>query len=283
MTAALPRRDEEARARLRAVAEHARPVTLARERALPVAGALGELLPGAGLVRGTVVQVGRDARCGGHVSRLRSRRCGDDRPGSGWGRSTSRARLGAEAAAAAGVALERFPVVRLPGHSTDRWATVVAALLDGVGLVLTELPRHARSATPGGSRPGRVSGARCWSCCRARSARPRAGPATWGCNSSPREAPGRGSSRARVCSRRARCRCASRDAVRRGASDEVSSPGPVERAPDAHARAVVSGVGDHDRPADRCRAARRAGRGGGARRPRAAGAGGVGGGVRPRG
>jgi hypothetical protein len=53
--------------------------------------------------------------------------------------------LGVEAAAAAGVALERFPVVRIPGHSIDRWATVVAALLDGVGLVLTELPRHARA------------------------------------------------------------------------------------------------------------------------------------------
>jgi hypothetical protein len=35
-------------------------------------------------------------------------------------------------------------VVRLAPGALERWATVVAALLDGVGLVLTELPRHAR-------------------------------------------------------------------------------------------------------------------------------------------
>jgi hypothetical protein len=143
MTAALPRRDEEARARLRAVAEHARPVTLARERALPVAGALGELLPGAGLVRGTVVQV--DGTPGAGATSVAFALAAAATTAGEWvGAVDLAGTLGVEAAAAAGVALERFPVVRLPGHSTDRWATVVAALLDGVGLVLTELPRHAR-------------------------------------------------------------------------------------------------------------------------------------------
>jgi hypothetical protein len=50
--------------------------------------------------------------------------------------------LGLEAAAATGVALERFPVVR--ASTLDRWATTVAALLDGVTLVLAEVPHHVR-------------------------------------------------------------------------------------------------------------------------------------------
>ena len=47
--------------------------------------------------------------------------------------------LGPLAAAEAGVALERFAVVRRVPPA--RWATVVAALLDGVSLVLAEVPR----------------------------------------------------------------------------------------------------------------------------------------------
>ena len=50
--------------------------------------------------------------------------------------------LGALAAAEAGVALERFAVVRRVPPA--RWATVVAALLDGVSLVLAEVPRGVR-------------------------------------------------------------------------------------------------------------------------------------------
>ena len=49
------------------------------------------------------------------------------------------ATLGPLAAADAGVALERFAVVRRVPPA--RWATVVAALLDGVSLVLAEVPR----------------------------------------------------------------------------------------------------------------------------------------------
>jgi len=49
------------------------------------------------------------------------------------------ATLGPLAAAGAGVVLERFAVVRRVPPA--RWATVVAALLDGVSLVLAEVPR----------------------------------------------------------------------------------------------------------------------------------------------
>ena len=50
--------------------------------------------------------------------------------------------LGGLAAAEAGVDLARFAVVHeIP---RDRWATVVAALLDGVSVVIAELPRSVR-------------------------------------------------------------------------------------------------------------------------------------------
>ena len=47
--------------------------------------------------------------------------------------------VGARAAAEAGVELARFAVVRRVPPA--RWATVVAAVLDGVSLVLAEVPR----------------------------------------------------------------------------------------------------------------------------------------------
>jgi hypothetical protein len=62
--------------------------------------------------------------------------------------------LNGRAAAEAGVALDRFAVVRPTpgcraeesGFPTDRWATVVATLLDGMSLVVAELPRSVRAA-----------------------------------------------------------------------------------------------------------------------------------------
>ncbi|MGH9014174.1 MAG: hypothetical protein ACRDZ1_09605, partial [Acidimicrobiia bacterium] len=56
--AALPRRDDEARAHLDAAARRARPVVPAGERVLPVPGELGELIPGGAVQRGAVVAVG---------------------------------------------------------------------------------------------------------------------------------------------------------------------------------------------------------------------------------
>jgi hypothetical protein len=50
--------------------------------------------------------------------------------------------LGGLAAAAVGVDLARLAVVR--DVPRDRWSTVVAALLDGVSVVITELPRGIR-------------------------------------------------------------------------------------------------------------------------------------------
>jgi hypothetical protein len=128
---------------LAAVANRARPITLARERNLPVAGPLGGMLPGAAVQRGTVVQV--DGALGAGATSVALALAAAATTAGEWvGAVDLAGTLGAEAAAAAGVALERFPVVRLAPGATERWATVVAALLDGVGMVLAEVPRHAR-------------------------------------------------------------------------------------------------------------------------------------------
>ncbi len=58
------------------------------------------------------------------------------------------ASLGGRASAEAGVALDRFAVVRPPSGERfppDQWATAVAALLDGMSLVLAEVPRSIRA------------------------------------------------------------------------------------------------------------------------------------------
>ena len=144
--AALPRRDLAARAHLDNLGKHAEPVVLARDRSIAVSGSLGSLIPGGALARGSVlcVEAGTHPGAGGA-------------PGAG---STSVAfelaaavtdvgewaaavdldgTLGALAAREVGVALDQFAVVRRVPPS--RWATVVAALLDGVTLVLAEVPR----------------------------------------------------------------------------------------------------------------------------------------------
>jgi hypothetical protein len=136
---ALPRRDEEARARLHEVASRSRPVTLAREQSLPVAAPLGELLPLGVVQRGTVVVV-EGAPGAGSTSLALALVAAATGAGEWAAAVDLDGTLGVEAAAAAGVVLERFPVVR---HVTaDRWATIVAALLDGVTLVLAEAPRR---------------------------------------------------------------------------------------------------------------------------------------------
>jgi hypothetical protein len=134
----LPRRDDEARAHLHEVARGAAPVVLARDRAVPLGGELGDLVPGATLTRGSVLRVtgrpGAGATTVGFELAAAVTALGE------WAAAVDvDATLGPLAAADAGVALERFAVVRRVPPA--RWATVVAALLDGVSLVLAEVPR----------------------------------------------------------------------------------------------------------------------------------------------
>lgn len=137
---ALPRRDGEARARLRAVAARSAPVVLARDRVLRVEGPVGAALPGHGLTRGATVAI--DGPIGGGVGSVAAVLLAAATNAGEWVAVVDPdASFGAVAAYEAGVALERCAVVRpVP---PDRWGAVVAALLDGVALVVAAVPPAA--------------------------------------------------------------------------------------------------------------------------------------------
>jgi hypothetical protein len=145
----LPRRDAEAVAVLGDAARRVRPVVLARDRVLAVPGTLGELLPDGALRRGEVVTVQGEVGAGATSVALAfaaaATAAGEWAAAVGVELSGHRAPgdLGAGAALEAGVALERLAVVRRVPPA--RWATAVAALLDGVTLVLAEVPRYVRA------------------------------------------------------------------------------------------------------------------------------------------
>ena len=117
------------------------PVVLARDRSVPLAGALGDLVPDGAVTRGSVLRitgpVGAGATTVGYELAAAFTALGE------WAAAVDPdATLGPLAAAEAGVALERFAVVRRVPPA--RWATVVAALLDGVSFVLAGVPRGVR-------------------------------------------------------------------------------------------------------------------------------------------
>lgn len=134
----LPRRDPGARARLADAATRARPVVLAGERLLAVTGALGELLPGGGIPRGAVVAVTGSA---GVTSTGLSLAAAATTAGE-WAVAVDDGTLGGLAALESGIVPDRFAVVRRVPPA--RWATVVAALLDGVSCVLAAPPGALR-------------------------------------------------------------------------------------------------------------------------------------------
>lgn len=142
-SAPLPRRDGEARARLEAVGRAAQPITLARNRSIPVLGALGGLLPEGVIQRGATLTVAGTTGTG--ATSLALELAAAATTTGEWAAAIDlHGTLGGEAAAQVGVALPRFAVVRhVP---VERWATVVAALLEGVTLVLAEMPRHVSAA-----------------------------------------------------------------------------------------------------------------------------------------
>lgn len=135
---ALPRHDLESRAHLDNLARRGAPVVLARERALPVPGVLGPLLPGGAVQRGTVVSVAGETGAGSTSVALGLAAAAT--VAGEWAAAVDPScTFGGFAAAAAGVELARFVMVR--GVPIDRWAVVVAALLDGVSVVVADVPR----------------------------------------------------------------------------------------------------------------------------------------------
>jgi hypothetical protein len=118
-----------------------RPVVLAGERRLAVPGPLGEILPGGGLQRGSIVRV-EGAPGSGATSLLLALLAAATATGEWAAMLDGDGVLGGLAAAEAGVALERLAVVRaVPAALYGR---VLATLLDGVTVVGATIPRGFR-------------------------------------------------------------------------------------------------------------------------------------------
>ena len=110
-------------------------MSLAADQVLPVAPSLGDLLPH-GLRRGSVVVVR------GSTSLALALAAGASAAGS-WCAAVGMPHLGLVAAAEAGIVLERFALV--PAVDPGQWATVVAALVDAMDVVLLDPPRHMKA------------------------------------------------------------------------------------------------------------------------------------------
>jgi hypothetical protein len=132
----------EAQRRLAEVAGRARPVVEAAHRLITVPGPLGDALPGGGLRRGSVVTVA-GAPGAGTTSIMLTLAAAVTAVGEWAAVVDTDGTLGGRAAAEAGIVLERFAVVRRA--PPDRWATVVAALLDGFAFVAAEVPPYCRA------------------------------------------------------------------------------------------------------------------------------------------
>jgi hypothetical protein len=104
---------------------------------LPVAAPLDALFPGGGLARGSVVAVEGSVWLALAVVARASSEAGS------WCAVVGLRDLGPAAAAEIGVDLTRMVLVPSPG---SHWATAVAALLDGVDVVLVKAVRDVRPA-----------------------------------------------------------------------------------------------------------------------------------------
>jgi hypothetical protein len=120
----------------------ARPPSMAVDRSLPVAAALGGLLPD-GLRKGTTVAVVGPAGTGlGITSLALALLAGPSEAGS-WCAVVGMPELGPLAAAELGVDLSRLALVH---HPRDQWGSTMAALVDAFGIVLARVVGHLRAA-----------------------------------------------------------------------------------------------------------------------------------------
>lgn len=111
----------------------------ARERTLPVPAALDGLLPDGGLARGRVTS------CTGPAAASLALAAVVDAVAAGsWLAVVSMPWLGVDAAAGLGLACERL--VRVDVAEPARWVDVVAAALDGFGVVVTAPPTGVAEA-----------------------------------------------------------------------------------------------------------------------------------------
>lgn len=128
-------------AALRALAERVAPTSLARDRTIPVLPALTGLV-GSGLRRGSTVSVAGVPGIG--ATSLAFALLAATTTAGSWAAVVGLPEAHAPAAAHLGVALERLALV--PDAATlGHWPTVVAALLDGVDLVVAAVPPGLRA------------------------------------------------------------------------------------------------------------------------------------------
>lgn len=115
---------------VRRASEHAEPAAV--ERGLPLAPALRPLFPGGALRRGSTVALAPSNA--GQTSLLFALLAAASAAGS-WCAAVGLPDLGLVAAAEAGVVVDRLALVPRPG---PEWPGVVAALLDGVDIVVLD-------------------------------------------------------------------------------------------------------------------------------------------------
>lgn len=125
-------------ASLEVLGQRARPVSLAAERGLPVLPALAPLLADGHLPRGTSVGV-----AGTGATALALALVGEASTAGSWTVAVGLDDLGLVAASESGVDLSRLVLVAAP--SPDRWATVVAALVEAIEIVLVRPTGRVRA------------------------------------------------------------------------------------------------------------------------------------------
>ena len=126
---------------LRELAGRARPVSLARERVLPVLPAFCDLLPDGGLRRGMTMTITGESHAG--LTSMALALVAASSAAGSWCAAVGMPALGALAAAELGFDLSRFALVPAAG---PQWATVAAALLDALDVVIVQPPLRVRSA-----------------------------------------------------------------------------------------------------------------------------------------
>ncbi len=158
-------RPEALRDVLAELGERVKPITLARERTLPVAAPFDRLLPDEGLVRGRVVS------CRGAAdTSLAFGLIADALAKGAWAAVVDVATFGADAASEFGVPLERIVRVDSGVAQTQRaagvgavmsWIDVMGAAIDGFDVVVTTVPAELRQSGSPNARPqhGRHSAA----------------------------------------------------------------------------------------------------------------------------
>jgi len=138
--AAPDRRDRFDVAALRELAGRVGPVTLARDRVLPVLPALAAVV-GEGLRRGSTITVTGASRPLGATTLALAIGAAASAAGS-WVGVVGLPELHPPAASALGISLERLALVPV----VDHWPTVVGALVDALDVVVALVPDGMRSA-----------------------------------------------------------------------------------------------------------------------------------------